>query len=302
MMSHSLTRYALPAVAAAVATIALKGLAYRVTGSVAILSDALESLVNLVASLIALIALAIAARPADEEHAYGHTKAEYFASGFEGALIMIAAGGIAFTSAGRLIDPIAIDRTGTGLLITAMAGVVNFVAAQQLFRAGRRFNSVALEASAHHLMVDVWTSVAVIVGLWVGTTLRWTRLDPILALIVAGNIVRIGVRLIRGSMLGLLDTSLPESTRGEIARVLDESRTEGVEFHALRTRQAGTWAFISLHVLVPGDWTVQRGHDLLEEIEERIRDAVPDSTVFTHLEPIEDPVSWGDTELRRGSG
>lgn len=301
-MTRSLTRYALPAVAAAVATIALKGAAYLLTGSVAILSDALESVVNLVTSLIALVVLGIAARPADDDHAYGHTKAEYFASGFEGALILVAAGSIAFASVGRLFDPVALEDPWTGLLITAIASVVNLLAARQLFRAGRRFRSIALEASAHHLMVDVWTSVAVIVGLAAATWLGWARLDPLLALIVAGNIVFTGVRLVRASMLGLLDTSLPEETRRDINKVLDANRPEGVEFHALRTRQAGAWAFISVHVLVPGEWTVQRGHDLLEDLEERIREVVPESTVFTHLEPIEDPLSWGDTELRRGNG
>ena len=301
-LTRSLAHYALPAVAAAVATIALKGLAYQLTGSVAILSDALESVVNLVTSLIALIALAIAARPADKEHAFGHTKAEYFASGLEGALILVAAASITLTAVGRLRDPFPMEDPWVGLLVTGLACVVNYLAARQLFRAAARFGSVALEASAHHLMADVWTSVAVIVGLAVGTGLGWTWLDPILALLVAGNIVRIGIHLIRSSLHGLLDISLPEETREEIARVLEEVRPDGVGYHALRTRQAGTWAFISLHVLVPGDWTVQRGHDLLEEIEKRVRDAVPDSTVFTHLEPIEDPVSWGDTELRREGG
>lgn len=301
-VTRSLTRYALPAVVAAVATIVLKGAAYQLTGSVAILSDALESFVNLVTSLIALVALAFAARPADEEHAYGHTKAEYFASGFEGALILATAGGIAFAAVGRLRAPQPIDDPWTGLLVTGLACVVNLVAARQLFRAARNFGSIALEASAHHLMADVWTSTVVIAGLAMGAGLGWTWLDPILALVVAANIVRIGAQLIRGSLHGLLDTSLPEETRREIVRVLEEARPEGVGYHALRTRQAGAWAFISLHVLVPGEWTVQRGHDLLEEIEEQIRGAVPDSTVFTHLEPIEDPISWGDTGLRRGSG
>lgn len=298
-MKPALTRYALPAVVAAVATIALKGAAYFVTGSVAILSDALESLVNLVTSLIALVVLAIAARPADDDHAYGHTKAEYFASGFEGALILVAAVSIAVASVGRLFDPAALEETVVGLAITGVATLVNLVAARQLFGAARRFNSIALEASARHLMVDVWTSVAVIVGLALGSWLGWTRLDPLLALVVAGNIVFTGVRLVRASLLGLLDTALPEETRRQITRVLEANRPEGVEYHALRTRQAGTWAFISVHVLVPGEWTVQRGHDLLEDLEERIRAVVPDSTVFTHLEPVEDPLSWGDTGLRR---
>ena len=298
--NRSLTRYALIAVFAAVVTIGLKGGAYWLTGSVGLLSDAAESLVNLVTSLIALIVLGIAARPADEEHAYGHTKAEYFASGFEGALILVAAGSIAVAAIQRLIDPVELSSVGMGLAITGVATAVNFVAARLLFDAGRRFGSIALESGAHHLMVDVWTSVAVIGAVGVAGATGWLRLDPIVALLVAVNIVRTGVDLIRRSLLGLLDTALPEATRAQIFEVLEGARQKGVEYHALRTRQAGTWAFISLHVLVPGDWSVQRGHDLLEEIEESIRARVPNSTVFTHLEPLEDPASFRDTGLRRG--
>lgn len=298
--SRSLARYALIAVFAAIVTIGLKGGAYWLTGSVGLLSDAAESLVNLVTSLIALIVLGIAARPADEEHAYGHTKAEYFASGFEGALILFAAGSISVAAVQRLLDPVELSSVGVGLVITAIATAVNFVAARVLFGAGRRFGSIALESGAHHLMTDVWTSIAVMGAVGVAGATGWVRLDPIVALLVAANIVRTGVDLIRRSLLGLLDTALPEGARSEIFDVLDGARQKGVEFHALRTRQAGTWAFISLHVLVPGDWSVQRGHDLLEEIEESILARVPNSTVFTHLEPIEDPASFRDTGLRRG--
>jgi cation diffusion facilitator family transporter len=294
-----LTRYALVALAAAIATIVLKGGAYLVTGSVAILSDALESLVNLVTSLIALIVLAVAARPEDEEHAYGHTKAEYFGSGFEGAMILFAALSIGYVSVHRLIAPVGLTSVPAGVAYTAIATGINVLAARVLFRAGRRYRSIALEAGAHHLMVDVWTSLAVIGGVLLTTATGWIRLDPILALAVAANIIRTGISLIRRSLLGLLDTALPEETREEIARILEAHRPHGVQYHAIRTRQAGSWRFISFHILVPGDWTVQRGHDLLEEIEEKIRVAIPDSTVFTHLEPIEDPLSWQDTGLRR---
>jgi cation diffusion facilitator family transporter len=296
---RSLTRYAAIAVLAAIATIGLKGGAYLVTGSVAILSDALESLVNLVTSIIALVVLVIAARPADEEHAYGHTKAEYFASGFEGAMILFAALSIGFAAVQRLVAPATLESVPTGLLLAAIATVVNLAAARVLFRVGTRYGSIALEAGAHHLMVDVWTSAAVIVGVAVVDRTGWAWLDPAIALVVAANVTRTGAVLIRRSMLGLLDTALPEETRQEIVRVLESLRPDGVQYHALRTRQAGSWRFVSFHILVPGDWTVQRGHDLLERIEEAIRGAVPNSTVFTHLEPLEDPVSWQDTELRR---
>jgi cation diffusion facilitator family transporter len=301
LLDRSLLRYGLIAVMAALATIGMKGGAYLLTGSVGVLSDALESLVNLVASLVALIILAIAARPADEEHAYGHTKAEYFASGFEGALILIAALTIIATGVRRLLDPQPLEAVALGLTITALASVVNFAAARVLFDAGKRYGSITLEAGAHHLMTDVWTSMAVIVGVGIAARTGWLWLDPVIGILVAVNILRTGVALLRRSFLGLLDTALPEDTRRVITEILDEHRPSGVRYHALRTRQAGAWRFISFHILVPGDWTVQRGHDLLEHIEATIRKAVPNSTVFTHLEPLEDPLSWQDTELRRRS-
>ena len=243
--------------------------------------------------------LSIAARPADEDHAYGHNKAEYFSSGFEGGLILVAAVSIAYLAVRRLLQPQPIAAAGEGLGISAAASVINLVVARVLFRAGRRHGSIALEADAQHLMADVWTSVAVIVGVGAAALTGWRPLDPLVALAVATNIVRTGIQLVRRSALGLLDTALPEATRKEILAVLDAHATDGVHYHALRTRQAGRWRFISFHVLVPGDWTVQRGHDLLERIEDAIRARVPLSTVFTHLEPVEDPASFEDQHLER---
>jgi len=178
--------------------------------------------------------------------------------------------------------------------------VINLAVARVLARAGRRYESITLEADAHHLMTDVWTSAGVIVGIALAAWTGWEVLDPLIALLVALNIVRIGVDLLRRSALGLLDTALPAVTRREITSILEAHGAQGVQYHALRTRQAGARRFISFHILVPGEWTVQRGHDLLERIEEEIRRAVPNSTVFTHLEPIEDPLSWEDTRLERG--
>jgi cation diffusion facilitator family transporter len=295
----SLRRYALISIAAAIVTIGLKTGAYLLTGSVGLLSDALESLVNLAAAIIALIALTVAARPADEEHAYGHTKAEYFASGFEGALVLFAAATIVVTAVPRLLDPRPLESVGLGLAISGVAALVNLVVARVLLSAGRRYHSITLEADAQHLMADVWTSAAVIVGVGAAELTGWTRVDAILAILVALNIVRIGVDLLRRSMLGLLDTALPEEIRRGIVGILEEHAGDGVQYHALRTRQAGARRFISVHILVPGQWTVQRGHDLLEDIEDRIRERVPNSTVFTHLEPLEDPISWEDLRLER---
>lgn len=295
----SLARYAWLSIAGAIATIALKSGAYALTGSVGLLSDALESVVNLVAALVTLRALAVSARPADEEHAFGHSKAEYFSSAFEGALVLLAATMIAWTAIDRLRHPVALDRLGVGLVVSVGASVINLVVARVLYRAARTHRSIALEADAHHLMTDVWTSVGVLCGVALVALTKWEPLDAIVALFVAVNIVRVGVSLVRRSMLGLLDTALPPETLDAIARVFASYERQGMQFHALRTRQAGARAFISTHVLVPGGWTVREGHDLLEQIESELRVAVPGATVDTHLEPIEDPASWADVALER---
>jgi cation diffusion facilitator family transporter len=294
-----LIRFAVLSVVAALVTIALKGGAYLLTGSVGLLSDALESFVNLIAAVVALLALSVALRPADDEHTYGHTKAEYFSSGFEGALIVVAAASIVVAAIRRLIDPRPIEEPGLGLAITGVATAINLVVARVLHRAGRRHESITLEADAQHLMADVWTSIGVIIGVGAAAATGWLRLDAMVAIAVALNVLVSGIRLLRRSMLGLLDTSLPEETLTTIKSILESHAKAGVRYHALRTRQAGARRFISFHILVPGGWTVQRGHDLLEAIEERIREAVPRSVVDTHLEPIEDPVSWEDTRLER---
>jgi cation diffusion facilitator family transporter len=294
-----LQRFAVISIAAALATIALKGGAWWVTGSVGLLSDALESLVNLAAAIVALIALSAAARPEDDDHRYGHSKAEYFSSGFEGALILLAAASIIYTSVGRLLNPQPIDHVAIGTSIALVASLINLVVARILFRAGRVHQSITLEADAHHLMSDVWTSVGVVVGVAAAALTGWRRLDPIIAIAVGLNIVRTGVSILRRSLLGLLDTAIPEDLQRRISAVFAGHAGDGVRFHALRTRQAGAWRFIDFHVLVPGSWSVQRGHDLLERIEEEVRAAVPNCSVFTHLEPIEDPASFADVGLER---
>ena len=294
-----LRRYAVISIVAALATIGLKGWAWFITGSVGLLSDAFESLVNLAAAVVALIALAAAARPEDEEHRYGHGKAEYFSSGFEGALILLAAASILYASVRRLIEPRPIEQLTLGVAISVGASVINLLVAQVLFRAARRHHSITLETDAHHLMTDVWTSAGVIIGIWAASATGWQRLDPIVAIAVALNIVHTGVGILRRTLMGLLDTAIPDELQRRVTDILVRHTTGGVRFHALRTRQAGAWRFIVFHVLVPGNWSVQRGHDLLERLEEEVRAAVPNSTVFTHLEPVEDPVSWEDTRLER---
>lgn len=295
----SLTRFAWLSIAAAVITIALKAGAYLVTGSVGLLSDALESLVNLVAAVIALVALTIAVQPPDEDHTYGHEKAEYFSSGVEGALILIAAVSIAFAAVQRILHPQPIEQAGLGLTIAIIASLVNLVVAQILLRAGQRYESITLEADAHHLMTDVYTSAGVIVGVALVSLTGWYVLDPLIALIVAGHIVWSGVRLLRRSVAGLMDTALPAAERNVLDATLAPFRDEGIVFHALRTRQSGARRFVSFHVLVPGTWSVRRGHTLLERVERDVRRALPNTTVFTHLEPLEDPASFQDTTLDR---
>jgi cation diffusion facilitator family transporter len=298
----SLRRYAIVSIVAALATIGLKGGAYAITGSVGLLSDALESLVNLAAAIVALLALSAAARPEDEEHRYGHSKAEYFSSAFEGALIMLAAASIIYASVRRLVAPQPIEQVPLGLGISVIASLINLCVARMLFRAGRRHHSITLEADAHHLMSDVWTSAGVIVGVGAAGMTGWQRLDPLIAILVALNIIRTGASILRRSLMGLLDTALPDELQRKITEILARhAKKEGVRFHALRTRQAGAWRFVDFHVLVPGDWSVQRGHDLLEAIEEEVRAAVPNTSVFTHLEPIEDPASFADVHLERDS-
>jgi cation diffusion facilitator family transporter len=295
----NLTRFARLSIGAAILTIALKTTAYWLTGSVSLLSDALESLVNLVAALMALAMLTVAARPPDEMHAFGYGKAEYFSSGLEGSLILLAAGGIAWTAVPRILAPQPLEHIGIGLTVSVLASAVNFWVARVLMNAGKEYRSITLEADAHHLMTDVWTSAGVVLGVGAVALTGWVRLDPIIALIVAANILRIGWQLLGRSVRGLMDVTLPAAERGAIKQVLHQYESQGIQYHALRTRQAGTRSFISLHVLVPGEWTVQHGHDLLEHLERDIRAAVPGAQLVTHLEPQGDPAAWEDIELDR---
>jgi cation diffusion facilitator family transporter len=242
----------------------------------------------------------LAARPPDEEFAYGYSKAEYFASGFEGGLILLAAVAIALTAVERLLLPRPLEQLGVGLGISTGAAVINLAVGQLLIRVGRMHNSIALEADGHHLMTDVWTSAGVIVALLVAMWTGWQWLDPVIALAVALNILWTGYRLLSRSASGLMDRALPEPERSAIGELLKGFAARGAKFHALRTRQAAGRSFVSVHVLVPGAWSVKRGHDLLEELEAEIRRAVPGVSVLTHLEPVEDPASFEDGGLDRG--
>jgi cation diffusion facilitator family transporter len=296
---RNLARFAWLSIAAAVATIAMKTVAWRLTGSVGLLSDAMESVVNLVAAVMTLLMLSLAARPPDEDHAFGHTKAEYFASGAEGMLILVAAAGIAWAAVGRLLHPEPLEQVGWGLVVSCGASLVNLVVSRVLLRAGRKHHSIALEADAHHLLTDVWTSIGVLAAVGLVAVTGWLILDPVIALVVAAQIVWTGVSLLKRSALGLLDTALRAEEVAALKEVLARHEGPEVRFHALRTRQAASRRFVSMHVLVPGAWTVARGHALLEAIEQEIRSTIPVVTVFTHLEAIEDPAAWNDEGLDR---
>jgi cation diffusion facilitator family transporter len=297
--SRSLTRFAWLSIAAALTTMGLKAVAFLVTGSVGLLSDALESSVNLVAAVVALVVLTIASRPPDEEHAYGHDKAEYFSAGVEGTMIVLAALSIAYAAINRLLNPVELERLGVGLVISIVAALVNLAVAIVLLRAGRAHRSITLEADGKHLMTDVWTSAGVVIGVAAVAVTGWDPLDPIIALLVAVNIVFSGSRLVRRSVRGLMDVSIPTDQVAVVRRILEEYRSPDVQFHALRTRRAGRRSFVAVHVLVPGAWSVKQGHDLVERLEADVRAALPGITIDTHLEPLEDPASFADLGLDR---
>ncbi|OIR14953.1 ferrous-iron efflux pump FieF [mine drainage metagenome] len=298
-MNSGLTRYARASIIAALATIVLKSAAYWLTGSVGLLSDAVESVVNVVGGIMAYWMLTVASKPADQEHAYGHDKAEYFSSGVEGGLIVIAAISIGWAAVPRLFHPQALEKIGVGLVVSVVASVVNLVVALWILRAGRRYQSITLEANARHLLTDVWTSVGVLVAVALVPITGWDWLDPVIALIVAANIVWTGSSIVRRSISGLMDESIGADDRARVEQVLERYRAGGVNFHAVMTRQSGSRRFVSMHVLVPGEWTVQRGHELAERIEADVRESLGNAHVITHLEPSEDPVSFEDETLER---
>jgi cation diffusion facilitator family transporter len=289
---ENLTRFAWLSIAAAVVTIVLKTGAWYLTDSVGLLSDAAESGVNLVAAVAVLVALTVAARPADAGHQFGHTKAEYLSAVLEGVMIFVAAAFILWSAVRRFIDPVEIDNVGVGLAISMVASAVNGAVALVLLRAGRRHRSVTLVADGRHLLTDVWTSVGVLVGVLLVVVTGWLRLDPIVAFLVGLNIIWTGWQLIRQSVSGLLDRTLDPETQGVIDEVLAEFACDEVRFHAVRSREAGHRSFVSMHMLVPGTWSVWQGHDLVEEVEQRLLARIPHLEVSTHLEPIEDPRAY----------
>lgn len=295
---RALMRFAWLSIAAALATIGLKSLAWWLTGSVGLLSDALESSVNLVGAVVALIMLGIAARPPDDSHPFGHSKAEYFSSGLEGGLIILAAAAISATAIHRLVYPQPLDVSTLGLGLSVVASLINFAVARVLLRVGRAEESITLEADGHHLMTDVWTSAGVVAGVAVVFITGWHILDPLIALAVAANIIWSGFKVFQRSVTGLMDSALPAYELAVIEDVLARHRRHSqVSFHALRTRKAASRRFISVHVLVPGNWSVRKGHALADEIEREVQTRLPGASMITHIEPIDDPRSYQDVDL-----
>ncbi len=294
---QDLSRYGWLAVAAALATIALKTVAWWVTGSVGLLSDAAESVVNLVAAIVALVALKVAAKPADKNHNFGHSKAEYFSAAVEGIMIFVAAAVIIVFAIQRFLAPRDLTDVGLGLVISLVAAGINGAVALVLIRAGRRYRSITLRADGRHLMTDLWTSVGVVLGVALVGLTGWNWLDPLLAIAVGINILWTGYGLVRESMDGLMDVSLPKEDNDRIHEILAGHRHEGMDFHAVRTRESGARQFMEMHMLVPGLWTVQEGHDAMEDLIEEINAEFPDLRVTGHLEPIEDPRSYEDMHL-----
>ena len=296
---RQLLRFGWLSLATAGVTIALKLLAWHFTGSVGLLSDALESLVNVAAAAAALGALLVSSMPPDEEHAFGHDKIEFFASGLEGGLILTAAAAILWTALPRLFDPQPIQEVGTGLCVSALASGLNLIVGRLLIAKGRAADSPVLVADGQHLLSDVISSAGVLLGIALAWMTGWHVIDPLIALAVAAFILRMGFVLVRNSVHGLLDRSLPVEDMAKVREVLQRYESDQIRFHALRTRASGSRKFVALHVLVPDEWTVRRGHDLLEQIEQELRLALPSGQIFTHLEPLNDPASWDDQNLDR---
>jgi len=289
-----LTRFAWLSIFTGIAVFGLKIGAYALTGSVGLLSDALESIVNIVAAVVALVALRTAMKPADERHHFGHGKAEYFSAQIEGFMILLAAIVIIGTAIERLLKPAPLEQIGWGLAISTIASLLNGGVAFVLMRAGAKYRSPVLDADGRHLLTDVWTSVGVLIGVGAVQLTGWLRLDALVAMAVGLNIIITGVNLLRESTGALMDKALPAEDHDAIVSVLKKFESDNVKFHALQTRQAGRHRFVSMHVLVPAAWTIQQGHDLSEDLEGQIIDLLPDTTVHTHVEPIEDPRSWQD--------
>lgn len=292
-----LSKYAWLSIIAAIVTVLLKVASYFITGSVGLLSDAAESSVNLVAAIVALVALKVSIRPPDKNHNYGHSKAEYFSAGAEGAMIFVASVVILTTAVERLLRPRGLSNLGAGLVIMVLASVINGIAGAILISQGKKHHSTTLVADGHHLLTDVWTSVGVLVGVGLVALTGQQWLDPVVAILVGLNILITGWRLVVGAVRGLMDISLPQEDNAQIRSIIEEYMGDDIEFHGLRTRESGNRSFMEYHLLVPGDWTVQQAHDFEEEIQMKLLERYPRMRVLAHVEPVGDPKSYDDVEF-----
>ena len=300
MKQKSLKYFMYLSIAAAIVTILLKSYAYYITGSMGLLSDALESFVNLFAAVFALVMLTISQKPADEEHRFGHGKAEYFSSAIEGALILVAAFTIIWAAIPRIMNPAPLENVNTGLFFSLLASLVNLAVGMTLIHHGKKNKSILLEADGRHLMTDVYTTVGVIAGIVMVLITGWLIIDPIIAILVALNIIYTGYKLISRSASGLMDATIPDEDLQKITTYLDSIKEQQIEYHSLLTRIAGQRKFISLHLLIPGEWTVKKGHDYADDVEETIISLFDEPvTVSTHIEPVEDPASMRDIGIDR---
>ncbi len=299
MTKLSSAKLAMLSVAASLCTITLKLFAFFLTNSVSLLSDALESFVNLLAATITFFMIRLSMKPPDETHPYGHSKAEYISSIAEGFFIIIAAAAIIFTATQRILNPAPLEAPGWGLLFSIVASGINLVVGMVLIKNGKKRHSLALEADGHHLLTDVYTTAGVLVGLVIVYTTKLYMLDPLIAIVVGLNIITAGFSIVQKSLGGFMDSSIDKTYITSIKHIFSEYKTQKIEFHGLRTRQAGSRIFISFHVLVPGAWSVQEGHTLAEAVEKKIRTMIPNSTITTHIEPLEDPLAWDDEGLDR---
>jgi cation diffusion facilitator family transporter len=297
MSARRLSNVVLLSVAAALVTLVLKSVAALLTGSVGLLSEAAESVVNLAAALVAYISLRYAARPVDLSHTYGHEKIEFFASGLEGGLILVASLVVAVAAGRRLLDPQTPEQLGLGIGAALLAAVINGLVAWVLLRVGRRHESIVLEADGRHLLTDVWTTLGVVLGLFLVWLTGWGWLDPVIGLAVAVNILWTGAQLLRRSFDGLMDHALPEAEQQAVRNAIQALLGPEMAFHALRTRQAGSRRFVDFHLLVPGHYTVRRAHTLSNEVEAAVQAILMGVEVTVHLEPIEEPTAWTDSDL-----
>jgi cation diffusion facilitator family transporter len=285
---RAVRRMAMLSIATSIGTIVLKFGAYFLTGSVSLWSDALESLVNLAAALVALGALVIAEQPADDRHRYGHDKAEYFSSGVEGALILVAAVSIIWSAGQRLLAPQPLTNLGPGLVVALLAGIMNFATARVMLTVARQHDSITIEADAKHLLTDVWTSAGILAGLGIMSAMpQWAILDPLMAIAVGVHIIVTGVGLLRRSADGLMDVALPPHEIDKAEELIAAELPAEASFHALRTRKSGTRRFLELHLLVPGGMSVAQSHALCDRIEGALTRHLAKAQVTIHVEPRE---------------